>query len=257
MCANLATLVQMRGPYRAGIPLLLLIASLLAGCSAVQPLEEPAWEVHRAGSVGLMGRFAVWDDFEAITHMEGETNFGPVEFDVETVLTGTLGLVGGAEVFIADDVSLQVGVDYRRFEPEPMPPFEFSEIDALEYFLATRWTIPYPLFGVERLRSFVELKLALRPKTNFEANFGIAPNTPPLVFSFDGSSSWSVGLGAGLSYQFRDNLIGHFQLLYEWPLTETTDVVSLDASFFTEPWLLDTETESGGMIALFGITYFL
>ena len=255
MSANIATLASMRGPYNAGIAL--VGACLIAGCSTVQPLQEPAWAAHKEGSVGLLGRFAVWDDFHATAHMEGETNFGPLEFDVETQLTGTLGLVGGAEVFMADDVSLQVGMEYRRFEPEPMDPFEFSELGVFEYFLATRWTVPHSLFGVERLRPYVEAKLAVRPETRFESKMNLIPGSPPLVFGFDGSPSWSMGLGAGLSYQFRDNLVGHFQLLYEWPLTESDALVSIDSPFFSEPWVLDTEMDSGGMMALFGVTYFL
>jgi hypothetical protein len=205
-----------------------------------------------------MGRFGVWNDFHATGHMEASTNFGPVEFDVETQLTGTLGLVGGAEWFMADDVSIQMGMDYRRFKPEPMEPFEFSELGVLEYFLATRWTVPRFLFGVERLRPFVEAKLALRPETNFESKVAIIPNAPPASFLFEGSPSWSVGLGAGLSYQLRDNLVAHFQLLYEWPLTASGDWVSMDVlpgAF--PPLLLDSEMDSAGMMILFGVTYFL
>ena len=256
MCANIATLASMRRPYDAGIAL--VGACLIAGCSTVQPLEEPAWAAHKEGSVGLLARFGVWDDFHANGHMEASTNFGPVEFDVETQLTGRLGLVGGAEVFLVDDVSFQMGMDYRRFKPEPMEPFEFTELGVLEYFLATRWTIPHSLFGVERLRPFVEAKLAVRPETSFESKVAIIPNAPPASFLFKGSPSWSLGLGAGLSYQLRDNLVAHFKVLYEWPLTETDDWVSLDVlpgSF--PPLLLDSEMDSGGAMALFGVTYFL
>jgi hypothetical protein len=189
--------------------------------------------------------------------MEAETNFGPVEFDVETQMKGTLGLVGGVEVFLADDASLQMGMDYRRFKPEPMDPFEFSELGVLEYFLATRWTIPHALFGQERLRPFLEAKLAVRPKTEFASKVALIPGAPPAEFLFEGSPSWSLGLAAGLSYQLRDNLVGHFRLLYEWPLTESDDWVSMDIIPGFPPLLLDSELDSGGMMALFGITYFL
>lgn len=255
MCANIATLAPMKAPYFAGITL--GVGFLIVGCSAVQPLEEPSWEAHKAGSVGLLGRFGVWDDFHATGHLEAETNFGPVEFDVETQLTGTLGLVGGAEVFLADDVCLQVGLNYWRFKPEPMEPFEFSSLGVLEYFVATRWTIPHALFGEERLRPFVGARLTLRPETAFESKVALIPDSPPASFRFEGSPSWSASLEAGMSYQLRDNLIGHFQLFYEWPLTESDDWVSMDVLPGFPPLLLDSELDSGGMMALFGVTYFL
>ncbi|HIF40022.1 MAG TPA: hypothetical protein EYQ74_02840 [Planctomycetes bacterium] len=233
------------------------VAFLVAGCSAVQPLARPAWEAHEAGSVGLIGRLGVWDDFHATGHMEAETNFGPVEFDVETQLTGTLGLVGGAEVFLADDVSLQLGLDYWRFKPDPMVPFEFSELGVLEYFLATRWTIPQALFGQERLRPFVGARLTMRPETAFQSKVALIPGSPPAEFLFEGGPSWSASLEAGLSYQLRDNFVGHFQVFYEWPLTESDDWVSMDVVPGFPPLLLDSELDSGGMMVLFGITYFL
>ncbi|MDP6368278.1 MAG: hypothetical protein QF615_01620 [Planctomycetota bacterium] len=256
MCANIATFTSMKGPYDAVMAL--VGVCLITGCSAVKPLEEPAWAAHKVGSVGLLGRFGVWDDFHATSHMEMDA-FGQLfAIDLETELTGTLGLVGGAEVFIADVVSLQLGMEYRRFKPEPMVPFEFSEIGVFEYFLATRWTIPHPLFGVERLRPFLEAKLAVRPETVFESKMDLLPNSPPAVFIFEGSPSWGIGLAAGLSYQFRDNLVGHFQLLYEWPLTESDDSGALYIPPPIDGYLpLDTEMDSGGMMALFGVTYFL
>lgn len=255
MRANIATLAAMGAPSSVRIQLGLIL--LAPGCFLVRPLEEPAWAAHRAGSVGLIGRFGVWDDFQATGHMEAETNFGPIEFDVETRLKGTLGLVSGAQVFLADDVSLQVGVDYKRFQPEPMEPFEFSEMGVLDYFLATRWTIPYALFGQERLRPFVEGRLGLRPETAFESRVGLIPGSPPATFLFEGGPSWGVGLAAGLSYQLRDNLVGHFCLIYEWPLTESDDWVSLEFIPGFDPLLLDTELESRGMMALIGVTYSL
>ena len=64
-------------------------------------------------------------------------------------------------------------------------------------------------------------------------------------------------MAAGLSYQLRDNLVAHFYFIYEWPLTESDDWVSLEFVPGFDPLLLDTELESRGMMALFGVTYFL
>jgi hypothetical protein len=65
-------------------------------------------------------------------------------------------------------------------------------------------------------------------------------------------------LAAGLSYQLSDNTVGHFYLIYEWPLTESDDWVPLQVLPGPDGvLLLDTELESRGMMALIGVTYSL
>ncbi len=244
----------MRGPFSPKI--LLAIALSGQGCAIVQPLQEPAWSIHTAGSVGLIGHVGVLDDFDATGGMEAATNFGKVEFDVATDLESTLGLVTGAEVFFADDVSLRLGADYRRFRPSRSDPFVFEELDTLEYFVATRWTLPHSVFGQERLRPFIEAKLGLRPETSLGSKVDLIPGAEPADFRFEGSPSWNVGLAGGVSYQLQDRLVCHLYVLHEWPLTESDDLVALDVLPGFDPLLLDSELDAGGMLALFGVTYF-
>ncbi len=232
------------------------LACLLGSCSIVQPLEDRAWAAHSKGEFGIVGRFGVLDDFAATSSMTADTNFGEVQFDVGTDLTGTLGLLLGGELFIADNVSLQLGVDYRRFNPEPVEPFQFDTMSVTEYYFSSRWMLPYPVFGQERLRQFLEVKLGLRPETTFDSTVELIPGSAPAVYQFRGSPSWGLGLATGLAYQLQDRLVGYLHVVYEWPLTESEDAVAMDVLPGFPPIVLDSELDSRGAMALFGISYY-
>lgn len=240
-------------------PLLLapLLAGLLTGCSLHRPLDLPAWSHAKAGRIGVLGRAGVWNDHDAQSRVTFESNFGAQDIDLGAKLEGELGLALALEAFVDEDWSLFLGVDHRLFQPTETPGFLFDTVESTELFLGVRWLAPHPFGSEDRWRPFVGLKLAVTPRTVFDAQVDLSEiGQPNPDYLFEGDAYWNLGLSAGLAYQVSDRSVFQFSLVHEFPLGPTQDRVNLEflPGFVVD---LDTAIEPQGTMALVGFSWYL
>lgn len=242
----------------------------------MRPPQQEPWQSSRAGNIGPLVALGVGSGYRVDSKIEVlDPNF-PVE---PTELSGDLkGVFGGAlglEWYFVDDLSLFGGAEYRVFDPElDDDVFEFGRISELEYFLGLRYLLPVRWLPSERLRPFVQTKLAFVPSIDFDLTTHFDLPDPlsdiDLLSAFRGSSYFTLGAGGGLAYELQENLIARLGIFYEWSLADTTDVVPTERSGSTgDPTLddfldgvfedlqLDVELEPRGWVAYLGFSYFL
>jgi hypothetical protein len=234
----------------------LVIALAVTSCKAI---EGETWEVSRKGSKGWMNRAGIYEDYGVDTRIRFDTNNGPVDEKFQTDLIGRLGLVTGAEYFVADDISIVAGVDYRKFDSEDEEGLDYGTIDTLGGFVGMRWILPYRWTSQGRLRPFVQGTFGYWPATRFDFDFELdAPGVDDPELHFRGDEYVSFAASTGLLYQINKSLVLELSALYEWPLFETRDKeVDLDLGLPSVPVIpIDTEIEPEGLIVLFGLTWY-
>ena len=240
---------QMRIPH-------LLLPLGLSACQLSTPLDVPAWTHHEPRRVGWFVQSGLGNDHQADTTITFESNFGDVEYLLEPELVGQFGLTLGAEVFLAEDWSLQIGYAFRRFGAENVEPFEFTPVSSANWLLLGKWHVPRPFGEESRWRPVVQGLLSYSPNTSLETQHDQgAPGFPNPSFDFDGSPYWTVGLGVGLEYQMRSDLVFNVGVSHEWALDPTSDVVIVEfIPGFEAP--LDTSIDPAGTTLAFGFTWF-
>lgn len=237
------------------IPHLLLLLGLPA-CQLHRPLDVPAWSHARVGQVGWFAVAGLANDHHAETTITFDTNFGEQEIILEPELLGEFGLSLGAEVFVAEDWSLQLGYDLRQFGARDTPGFLFDTVTSESWFFHTRWHVPCPFGEGSRWRPFVQGRLAYLPNTSFESEVDLSSiNQPNPEYKFDGSPYWNAGLAVGLEYQLRSDLVFQVGVNHEWALEPTTDRVHLEflPGFEVD---LDTSIEPEGTMLMIGLTWY-
>lgn len=233
-----------------------LLALAVGGCAAIE--GEP-WELSRKGSYGWINRAGIYEDYGVDTRLRFDTNDGPVDESFHTDLIGRFGLVTGAEYFVADDVSILGGIDYRKFDSEDTEGLDYDSIETLGGFVGMRWILPYRWFEQGRVRPFVQGAFGYWPTTRFEFEFDLdVPGVENPELDFRGDEYVFFAASTGLLYQVNRNLVFELSALYEWPLIATRDEeVELDLGVPSVPVIpLDTELEPEGLIVLFGMTWY-
>lgn len=234
----------------------LYLALSVYGCSAIE--GEP-WDVSKKGSKGWLNRAGIYEDYGVDTRLRFDTNNGPVDESYHTDLVGRLGLVTGLEYFVADDVSVQAGIDYRKFDAEETDGLKYDTIDEVGGFVGMRWLLPYYWADQGRLRPFVQGTLGYWPTTRFDFELDLdAPGTEDPELQFRGDDYVSVAASTGLVYQINRSLVFEVSALYEWPLGSTRDEdVELDLGLPSIPVIpIDTDLEPEGLIVLCGLTWY-
>jgi hypothetical protein len=238
-----------------------LIAVALALCvsSCRVPLkaalEDEPWAATDAGNWGMSNRMGLFTNHEAVSGLSFESNGGPVNESFTSDLIGLFGFAVGAEYFVAKDVSLVSGIDFRVLEPERTPGLVFDQLLSTEFFLALRWVLPYRWGEEGRWRTFLETKFAVIPTTrfDFELDLGV-PGTANPELNFRGDPYTTIGLSSGVLYQLNDRAVAHLAAVYEWPLDHSEDIVTLNIANFTIPMRNTIEPE--GLIVFGGVTFY-
>lgn len=220
-----------RGP-RARLAVLLgwTLASCQHGAPGAKLVDEP-WRTSAAGRIALTGDLGVGNDHLVDSTLEVEDpNFAVDTVELSGDLKGVFAGGLGVEYFLLDDFSLNLGAEYRVFEPDvSVDEFSFGKMSQLEYFLTARYLLPVRWLKNERLRPFVMSKLAYIPSVNFdlETSFDLPDplNDITLTSPYRGGSYWSLAAGAGLAYQFADSFVGRIGVLYEWALTDSSATI--------------------------------
>jgi hypothetical protein len=228
-----------------------------------------------------MGVFTVYsaDSDLLIESEEGATNpIDPVVESLETEMIGRFGAGLGYQRFLADDFSINLGLEGRYTatkvtNPPLAPPNEetpvFAPGDVLQFqaSLGSRWWLPTRWGHQGRVRPFIGLDLNYIPETNFDVVATIIdnPDTGMLLqdsFEFTGSPYWTLGLCLGLSYQWSDDVVVHLTVFHETALTESESVNSLDVQLpppsppdLIPPLQTTTTVDAGGWIGFLSVSW--
>ena len=255
--------------------LILALATLSnTSCSTVKEelipdLRGEPWRTTRAGSTALSFQSGVASDYEVDSTVSFVgANFGePVDLHGEMV--PLFGFGDRVEVFPVDDLSLFLGREYRAFEPDlDEELITFGDAAQWEYFLGSRWFLPTRFLDSQRLRVFLQAKLAYIPKVEFEMTTTL-PFDPPLDDAilrspFSGGEYWSVGAGCGLAYELGRHWMVSLGFFYEWPLVKSegrtgAELIQSTGNDFVDDIMrqleFDVEIEPQGWIAFLNFSY--
>lgn len=218
---------------RAAILALPAFASCHNGVPGAELVDEP-WRTSAAGRIALTSDLGVGNKHAVSSTLEVQDPNFPVETvslagELDGVFAGGLGV----EYFVFDDVSLNLGAEYRVFDPDvSVDEFSFGTMEQFEYFLTLRYLLPVRWLDSERLRPFVMTKLAYIPSVDFDLTtaFDLPDPLNDLVLTspYSGGAYWSLALGAGLAYQFADSFVGRLGVVYEWAITQSMESIPTD-----------------------------
>jgi hypothetical protein len=249
---------------------------LSSGCAFVRDdvipdLRTEPWRTTRAGTKAVTLLTGVASDYEVDSTVTiANANFGePSHLHGEMIGRYGFGLRG--EYFVMDDWMLFLGGEQRIFEPDLGEELiTFSESSQLEYFFGTRWFLPWRFLESQRLRAFLQAKVAYIPQVEFEMTTTL-PFDPPLndavlVSPFKGGEYWSIGAGGGLAYQLDEAWMLSLGFFYEWPLTHSkgragSRLTQTTGNDFVDNIMnsleYDIEIEPQGWIAFLNLSYAL
>lgn len=227
------------------------------------------WRATRRGTFAIEQAFGIASVYKVDSTVAiSDANFGEPS-QLHGDLEGKFGAALAGEYYALDDLALFLGAELRVFEPDlGTDLIQFGDIQQNEFFLGTRWFLPICSRWSQRLRPFLQTKLAYIPAVEFDMTTRV-PFDPPLndavmVASFKGSSYWTLGAGGGLAYQWSKAWLVSLGFFYEWPLgessghsaarlTQSTGNDFVDDIFNSLEY--DTTLEPEGWIAFLRISY--
>ncbi|MFT7668011.1 MAG: hypothetical protein ACI8X5_000697 [Planctomycetota bacterium] len=251
------------------LSLCLATSCATGGQSNIPDLSTEPWRATRAGTVGVALVTGVASGYEVDSTVNVvAANFGdPVSLHGDMV--GRYGVGVQGEYYPIDDLMLFLGAERRAFEPDlGEEAISFGEASQNEIFIGMRYFLPYRFLKSQRLRAFVQAKLAYIPSVEFEMEsrleFDPPLNDAVLVSPYSGSDYWSIGAGAGFAYQYSDSVLLSFGFFYELPLgaSEGRSAASLKeatGNSFVDNILdqleYDVELEPRGWISFLRLSY--
>lgn len=251
--------------------LCLVFATSCASLSrdVIPDLPAEPWRNTRAGTTAAALSLGVGSGYKVdSTVTVVGANFGEPS-NLSGDMVGRYGFAFSGHYYFVDDWMLFVGAERRVFEPELGDDnISFGEASQNEFFLGTRYYLPMRFLESQRLRFFLQSKLAYIPKVEFDMTtrleFDPPLNDAVLIAPYSGSDYWSLGAGAGLSYQFSQEVLVSWGFFYEWPLglskgRSTSELTQATGNSFVDDILdglqYDVEIEPEGWIAFFNIAY--
>lgn len=232
------------------------LATSLAACQ-VPPLPGEPWEQVHAGATALNLRLPVASAYE----IQGDFVFGNPSIgyafpsdsgDIE----GSFGITGEVEVFTSREFGLALGIDYREYEvqdlnPVPQLPVTVEPVESLQVHVAARYLFPV-IRAAPRWRPYGRVRLAYLPTANLNLEVEV-PGSSALTIGSASGDFFSLGLEAGMLYQWHARSHLELGLAYELPLNSMSTDLSTEIA--GEPIQFEGELEPQGLVLFLGITW--
>ena len=244
--------------YRIRLRALYLLLLFCTGCSSPALPGEP-WEQVRPGAVALNLRLPV----ASLYRIDGDFLFGSAnpaigfaKLEDTGDIVGSFGVAAEVEVFATDAIGLALGVDHRQYDveglnPVPQLPVTVEPVKSTQFHAAARYLFR-PLSVAPRWRPYTRARLAYLPRANLDLSVGV-PGSSPLAIDSASGAFFSLGLEAGMLYQWhaRSNL----ELGLAWELPLNSMFTDLSTEIAGEPIVFEGELRTGGLILFLGISW--
>jgi hypothetical protein len=171
-------------------------------------------------------------------------------------IEGSFGLGAEVEVFATRSIGLALGVDHRQYEveglnPVPQLPVTVQPVESTQFHVAARYLFQ-PLSAARRWRPYGRARLAYLPQANMELSVGV-PGSSPLAIDSASGDFFSLGLEAGMLYQWHAR--SHLELGLAWELPLNTMFTDLSTEIAGEPITFEGELSTSGLVLFLGLSW--